>query len=378
MKITDVRIRTIRDKVSPPFTNALGSTLIDSVQTTIIEVFTDEGIAGVLGSSMMSAECRQIIINQLRPLLLDEDPLNYERIWRKLFGGEATWRPPLTKGEVIRAISLVDTAIWDIIGKKLETPLYKLLGGYRAEVPCYASGGHYTSLDDSMAELKYLESEMSSYVEMGFRAVKMRVGRDISRDTERVRVVREVIGPDVKLMIDFNSSPSHAHGASHAIKFIKRLEQYEPFWIEDPLVLEDRAGLKQLSDSVDTAIATGEYEQTIWGFRDLIVNRTVDIILPDATAFCGGVSQWRKIAAMAEAFEMPVAAHIGDITHLHCVASVPNGLIVEIFRPLDKRRLMYEKEPVIVPNDEGLLMLPQKPGLGIELNEDYIEKHLAE
>jgi D-arabinonate dehydratase len=327
---------------------------------------------------MMSDTCRQIIVQQLKPLISGEDPTNYERLWRRMFGGEAKWRPPIAKGEVVRAISAVDTAIWDIIGKKLETPIYKLLGGYRDTIPCYASGGHYISLSSHTAELDHLQSEMSQYVDMGFQAVKMRVGRDIPRDSERVKVVRDVIGPDVKLMIDFNSSPSHYGGVPHAIKFMRALEEYNPFWFEDPLVLDDRAGLKQVSDAIDTAIATGEYEQSMWGFRDLIVNKVVDILLPDATAFCGGISQWRKIAAMAEAFQMPVAAHIGDMTHIHCVAAVPNGLTVEVFTPLDKGRRMYEIDPVILPTKEGLLEVPQKPGLGMALNEDYIQKHMVD
>lgn len=378
MKITDVRIRTIRSKVLRPFTNSLGTSLIETTQTTILEVFTDAGITGVLGSSMMDDVCKQIVLNQLKPLILGEDPKNYERVWRKMFGAEAKWRPPIAKGEVVRAISALDTAMWDIIGKELHAPVYKLLGGYRGEVPCYASGGHYVSLTSHSENLKYLESEMSQYMEMGFKAVKMRVGRDIAKDSERVKLVREVIGPDVKLMIDFNSSPSHYGGVSYALKFMRALEKYDLFWFEDPLVLDDRAGLKQLSDTIDTAIATGEYEQSLWGFRDLIVNKIVDILLPDATAFCGGISQWRKIAAIAEAFQVPVAAHIGDMAHIHCVAGVPNGLIVEVFMPLDKGRRMYEVNPLVFPNEDGLLEVPEKAGLGIELNEDYIKRQLKE
>jgi D-arabinonate dehydratase len=378
MKITDVRIRTIRSKVLRPFTNSLGTSLIETTQTTILEVFTDAGITGVLGSNMMDDVCKQIILNQLKPLILGEDPKNYERVWRKMFGAEAKWRPPIAKGEVVRAISALDTAMWDIIGKELHTPVYKLLGGYRDEVPCYASGGHYVSLTSHSENLKYLESEMAQYMEMGFKAVKMRVGRDIAKDSERVKLVREVIGPDVKLMIDFNSSPSHYGGVPYALKFMRALEKYDPFWFEDPLVLDDRAGLKQLSDTIDTAVATGEYEQSLWGFRDLIVNKIVDILLPDATAFCGGISQWRKIAAMAEAFQVPVAAHIGDMAHIHCVAGVPNGLIVEVFMPLDKGRRMYEVNPLIFPNEDGLLEVPEKAGLGIELNEEYIKRQLKE
>ena len=107
------------------------------------------------------------------------------------------------------------------------------------------------------------------------------------------------------------------------------------------------------------------------------MNKAVDILLPDATHMCGGITEWRKIAAMAEAFRMPVAAHIGDMVHIHCVASVPNGLIVEIFTPHDEGGRAHQLDPVFKPNKDGLLDVPQKPGIGIELNEDYISKHLV-
>jgi L-rhamnonate dehydratase len=154
-------IRTIRSKLLYPITNSLGTLLIETTRTTVLEVLTDSGITGVLESSMMDDACRQIITNQLRPLIVGEDPRNYEGVWRKMFGAEAEWRPSIAKGEVVRAISALDTALWDIIGKELHTLVYKLLGGYRDKVQCYASGGHYVSLASHSENLKYLESEMS-------------------------------------------------------------------------------------------------------------------------------------------------------------------------------------------------------------------------
>jgi L-alanine-DL-glutamate epimerase-like enolase superfamily enzyme len=211
---------------------------------------------------------------------------------------------------------------------------------------------------------------------MGFKAVKMRAGRNIRQDSERVKVVREVIGPDTRLMIDFNTSQTYKGGVSQAIKFCKSLEQFDVFWFEDPVVMDDLAGLKQISDAVDSAIATGEYEQTIWGFRDLIVNKAADIILPDATQVCGGITEWRRIAALADAYRIPIAAHIGDLTHVHCVAAVPNGLIVEYFRPQDTTRRMYEAEPLAL-NKDGMFEVPQSPGFGMSLNEDFIRMNLV-
>ncbi len=381
MKIADVRVRSVRSSIYRPFTNSLGRALHGEWEASIVEVVADDGTVGAFGTDIGGRSrgmVTDMILNQLKPLVVGEDPMNYERVWRKMFGGDGGWRPPFTKGEIVRAISLVDTAIWDLMGKSLDTPVYKLLGGYRDEVPCYASGGHYISLDSHSQEMGYIETEMARYMEMGFKAVKMRVGRDLAQDVDRARLVREVIGPDAKLMMDFNTSASFRGGARHAIKFIKALEEFGPYWVEDPLVMDDIAGMKQIVDSVDTAIATGEAEQTIWGFRDLVLNRAADILLPDATEVCGGITEWRRIAVLADTFHIPVAAHIGEAAHVHCIAAVPNGLIVEVFTPHDKNRRAYEKDPVWKPNERGMLEVPQKPGLGIELDEDYISKNLID
>ncbi len=206
----------------------------------------------------------------------------------------------------------------------------------------------------------------------------MRIGRNLNQDRERAKLVREIIGPDTKLMMDFNTSASSFGGAGHAIRFIKKLEEFDPYWIEDPLLMDDISGMKQITNSVDTLIATGETEQTIWGFKDLILNQAANILIPDAGEMCGGITEWRRIAVLADTFRIPVAAHIGEAAHIHCVASVANGLIVEVFIPHDENRRAYETDPVHLPNNQGVLEVPLKPGLGIDLNERFINEHLVE
>ena len=377
MKITDVKVRKLSYRASYPIANSQSTHLYDARVTTIVEVLTDEGITGVSTSSMFDDMCRQIIAGYLKKQIVGANPLHCERIWHQMFNGETEGRAAIAKGEVIMSMSAIDTAIWDLVGKKLGVPLCHLLGGFRDQVPCYASGGHYTSLTSQKDELKHLEWEMAQYMEMGYKAVKMRVGRDVQQDSERAKLVREVIGPRTKLLMDFNSSPSYRGGVPHALKFIRALEKHDVYWFEDPLVMDDLAGLKQLSTVVDAAIAVGEWEQTRWGFRDLIKDRVVDVILPDATSMCGGVTEWRKIAAMADACRIPVAAHIGDNVHIHCIAAVPNGLIVEVFTPLETERLRYLRDPVLKPNRDGMLDVSTKPGTGLELDEDYISRHVA-
>lgn len=217
---------------------------------------------------------------------------------------------------------------------------------------------------------------MNAYVEMGFRAVKICVGRDLDQDIERTRLVRSIIGPETQLLFNFDTSPSHYGGVPHALKYMRALESFSPFWFEDPLVMDDVPGLQKLSDAIDTTIATGGHEQTIWGFRDMISKRACDVILPDATQTCGGITEWRKIAAMAHAFRIPVAANTGDPVHLHCVSGVPNGLLVEIYTPRDWDRVGYQKNAVLMPDADGCVSVPDRPGLGIDLNEEFIEQHL--
>ena len=188
------------------------------------------------------------------------------------------------------------------------------------------------------------------------------------------RLVRQVIGPENKLMMDFSKSGTYLGGVSETIEFMRVLEEVDPFWFEDPVVMDDVAGMKRIACAVDTALATGEMEQTLWGFRDLILAEAVDILLPDATYMCGGITEWRKIANFADAFRLSVAAHIGDVAHIHCVAAVPNGLIVEIFTPHDEGYAAHELNPIRRPNKHGVAV-PQRPGLSLELNEDYIGRH---
>ncbi len=148
------------------------------------------------------------------------------------------------------------------------------------------------------------------------------------KDCERAKLVRSVIGPNIKLMFDFNTSCSYFGGVSHAIKFMRELEKFDAFWFEDPLLMDDIQGMREVSTAIDTAIAAGECEQTLWGFRDLIVNRAVDILLPDATQMCGEITQWKKIAVLAETFHVPVAAHIvkhggASIAAAECADGIP-------------------------------------------------------
>ena len=236
------------------------------------------------------------------------------------------WQPKLIgrRGITTRVISGIDIALWDIKGKASNRPVYKLLGGYAEKIPVYVAGGYY----EEGKGLEELALEMEHSVSMGARAIKMKVGgAPINEDVERVRVVRETVGPGVKLMMDANC----AYRVYEAIELARKVEKYDVYWFEEPVNPDDYKGHQLISQATSVPIATGENEYTRYGFRDLIENRCVAILQPDALVM-GGVTEFMKVAAMAQSHDLPIAPHGKQEVHIHLVAAIPNGLILEYYR----------------------------------------------
>ncbi len=261
---------------------------------TIVELHTDSSLDGlaVVGFGV-SEGVSNVVESQLAKSVIGEDPMNRERIWTNMYREVYRER----KGIPIVALGAVDIAIWDLIGKYLNLPIWKMLGGYRKYVPCYASGGYYLESKNVAG----LAQEVSSYLDMGFTAVKIKVGGErLSKDIERVKAAREVLGPDGTLIVDANN----AYDSNSAILAGREFEKFDIFWLEEPVWPEDLRGSAKVAASLHTPIASGELEYLRYGFRDLIENKAVDIIQPDA-AICGGISEWIKIANFASAFGIP-------------------------------------------------------------------------
>jgi L-alanine-DL-glutamate epimerase-like enolase superfamily enzyme len=274
-------------------------------------------------------------------------------------------RKPVAKGDYIVAMSVVDNALWDLKGKILGQPVWKLVGGTQERVWVYAAGGYYAEGKGP----KELAAELESYAKDGFGAVKMKVGWPgvtLKHDAERVRAVREAIGPDVELMVDANN----AWDANTAIRFGRMIEKYDPYWFEEPVHSDDFKGGEKVAAALDFPVATGENEFTRWGFRDLIEAGAVEVVQADPN-ICGGISEWLKIAAMASAVHLKMAPHGNPNVGSCCVAAVENGLITENYPTTFKSVLM---EPVDFRND-GYIYMSDAPGLGIDWNEDALEKY---
>ncbi|MFO7668586.1 MAG: mandelate racemase/muconate lactonizing enzyme family protein [Bacteroidales bacterium] len=321
-----------------------------------LEVHTNQGIVGrsiPKGPSSMNRGMIEII--------KDENPFDVERIWDRMYRFE---RKPVAKGDYIKAMGSVDIALWDIIGKALNLPVYRVLGGFQKKIRVYAAGGYYQEGKSTLD----LAKEMEGYVAEGFRAVKMKVGgASFNEDVERVRAVRDAIGPDIDLMLDANNRWL----AYEAILFGRAVQKYNPYWFEEPVEPDDFKGCAEVKQALDMAIVAGENEFTIWGARDLIEAGSADILNLD-TVKAGGITEYRKIAALASAFHIPVAPHGNPHMAVHLLASTPNTLVMETYPGTQSQ---YNPILPLFPVKDGYVDVPDVPGLGIDGDPKLIEKY---
>jgi D-arabinonate dehydratase len=362
MRVTDVNMEIYQWNRTVPIRN--GRYVYPTAGLNVIKVETDEGVTGLgLCGGMRGAEdVLSGIVDHLKQYVIGQDPFDTERIWDQM------WQPKLIgrRGITTRVLGGIDIALWDIKGKVANRPLYKLLGGFSDKVPVYIAGGYY----EEGKGLNELAAEMVESVSMGARAIKMKIGgASIREDVERVRVVREAVGPHVKVMVDANC----AYRYFEAIQIARNIEKYDIYWFEEPVNPDDYEGHRLISQSTMIPIATGENEYTRYGFRDLIERRCVAILQPDAL-ITGGVSEFMKISALAQAHDLPVAPHGNQDIHVHLVSAVSNGLTVEYYRgSTDPMWGKMFKDTLIV--DDGYVSPPNRPGIGIELNDELLEPY---
>ena len=359
MRITSARFRLFDLGADPhPHRNAI---LVSARrQIGFAEVLTDEGVVGRSLANRRAAAFEE----PLAARLAGQDPLDAARLWHRMFTG---WRKPVVKGDAIAAIGALDNALWDLRGQILGQPVYRLLGGFRSRVPVYAAGGYYAD-GKGAAELA---KELAGFVAAGYRGVKMKVGgAPLSEDVDRVRAVREAIGPDVRLMVDANN----AWTMPEALAFTRAAERYDLTWLEEPVWPDDMRGSAELRRRLDVPVASGENEYTRWGARDLLESDAVDILQADPQT-CGGLTEWMRIATLASARHVRMAPHGDDYLGAHAVAAADNGLTVEsyaLLRPWQNEFI----QPF--PLEDGELVLPDRPGLGLVVNEDALQRATAE
>jgi L-alanine-DL-glutamate epimerase-like enolase superfamily enzyme len=323
----------------------------------VLRLRTDEGIEGISFVSRIGGSNTgplAMLIRGAAQQLVGQDPMDAEAQYARLFRSGVGGMP---SGLEVRAASAIDAAAWDIRGKALGQPVWRLLGGFRDRVPVSAN---WSVQSGSPAEI--LERRARDLIGRGFRTLKFQLGfLDRSQALGHMRLMRDIVGQEVGLIVDANQqwTVKQAIGMGHA------LAEYAPFWIEDPVAAHDVDGLRQVKDALETRICAGEVYQNVPQFRRLLQERAADLAMIDLDL---GLTGFMKVAHLAEAYGIPVVNHLASEILAHGIAAVPNGLIVGFYpwaQPLFTTPARIE---------DGMLCLPHTPGLGLELNEDALQR----
>jgi L-alanine-DL-glutamate epimerase-like enolase superfamily enzyme len=368
-RIENVWVRTVRVPLGTA--TAFATRRVLARDYSLVRIETDAGPPGIgfcyAGSSAGALVC-QAVRDLLAPLLIGEESHGVERLWERMYH-EALLQG--RAGAVHRALSILDIALWDGNARAAGLPLHQYLGAYHTHsVPAYASGGYYLEGKTPQG----LAEELAGYIAQGFRAVKMKVGLLGEREEEaRIRAARDAIGPDVLLMLDANNAWKDL---PTALRFMKRYEPYDPYWIEEPFGPDDIDNHVRLAQATRVPVATGEIEVGRWRFKQLLDQRAAAILQADA-AVCGGISEFRRIAATAASYGVKLCPHWFHDLHIHLVASIPNGDFVEFFpdsEVLNFRRLIDRQ----LQTRMGALVLPDGPGLGFDFDEEAVSSFALE
>jgi L-alanine-DL-glutamate epimerase-like enolase superfamily enzyme len=334
----------------------------------LVKVRSTDGVEGIGFCYVGSAGGRiaQIAVEELlAPRLVGQESLRVEGLWQEMYQESLLQG---RSGSVMRGISILDTALWDLNARAARLPLHLYLGAYVTDsVPAYASGGYY--LDGKTPSM--LGEELARYVAAGFKAVKMKVGRGTPGEEEaRIDAAREAIGPDVQLMLDANNAWSDV---PTALQYMRRYEPYDPYWIEEPFGPDDIESHAKLAELTPIVVATGEIAYGRWYHKELLDQRGAEILQTDAVV-CGGITEWKRIAAMAAGYGVTMCPHWFHDVHAPLVAATPNARYVEFFiddQVLNFRRLIDNQ----LQQRHGNLILHQTPGLGFAFDEAAVKKY---
>ena len=386
MKIREIRTRVVRWKgktvpLPPHFcTNPMDLLALPAAsmrtftfhEWLIIELFTDDGVVGIGNAALSPLVTKQVIDIYLKPILIGADPWNSELLWQHMYRKTMAFG---RKGTVMAAISAIDIAVWDILGKSAKQPVYRLLGGRtKARIPVYASRLYSDELSKVAEEAKRYKNE-------GYKAMKLRFGwgpndgaAGMQKNLELVRTVRETVGDEIDVMADAYMGWT----LDYAKRMLPWLEEFHLRWLEEPVIPDDIHGYAELKSCGRIPIAGGEHEFTSYGFRDLIEAHAVDYIQFD-TNRVGGITQARKIAALAEAHSIPVVPHAGQMHNYHVVMASLNSPIAEYFPVVDVEVgnelfwYIFDGEPRA---KDGFIDLDDNtPGFGLTINENKITEN---
>lgn len=385
MRIKDVKAWWVRVPIETARQHRSDFGQVRTFDAAIVRVTTEDGIVGwgegknAAGSAGTYGALVHMLNHEVGPMLIGRDPRDIMPIWEMQYNGtraetaasQGHAMPQIARrGMSVAAISAIDIALWDIFGKATGEPVWRLLGGRKKEaMPAYASGG--------WADVNGIGDQLTSYIEAGgFKGVKMRVGAmdgppHIS--AARVHAAREAIGPDIDLMVD-------AHGTytvADARRFVQLVADENLAWFEEPVIADDKAGMAEVRAAGSVPVAAGESEATRFAFRDLAVLKSADIFQPDP-AFCGGISEAMRIGTIASAFNLRLAPHLWAgapcfFAGLHVCAASPASFIVEY--SLGANPMIHDLIEETIEVKDGMIAIPDRPGLGFTVSESFLEAH---
>jgi L-alanine-DL-glutamate epimerase-like enolase superfamily enzyme len=384
MKIKSVRARLFqwKGKTVPPQGNFCSNAMdllyspAETMSTfrfhswTVVEIETDDGIVGLGNVALAPSIAKAIIDEYLTPLVVGQDPWDYEYLWQRMYRATHAWG---RKGITMAAISAVDLAIWDILGKSVNKPVFKLLGGRTKErIPCYYSKLYRT-------DLKEMQDEAQKYLDQGFTMFKTRFGygpahgtKGVSENLKAVEAIREVIGYDNDLMLECYMG----WNVEYAKRMLPKLAKFQPRWLEEPVIADDIDGYAELNNMNIIPISGGEHEFSHYGFKQLLERNAVSVVQYD-TNRVGGITAAKKVNALCEAYSVPVIPHAGQMHNYHLTMSSIASPMAEYFPMFDVEvgnelfYYIFDGEPVA---DNGFLQLDDdKPGLGLTLKTEFLK-----
>lgn len=381
MKIVDLKIHTLKSPLAEPFAFSQG--WVRQRSATLVEVITDEGLSGwgeAFAQGLEPPEIAAVVIDKaLRPLVVGADPLDMEVLWHRMY---QMTRDYGRKGSILAAISAIDIALWDIAGKFHGQPVYKLLGGaFRTQVQPYATGFYRLQ---GQGEADRLADEALRHLNSGFSLMKVKLGFGVDDDIAVMQRIGQALqGKAVSLMIDTN----HAYGRAEALRLGRALDGFGLRWYEEPVVPEDIDGYVEMRAKLTMPIAGGENEHSLFGFRHLLAAGALDIAQPDLGS-CGGISAGRHIVALAHAHGVQVNPHVwgsavAQAASLQLIAAIPtthHSLFAQ--QPVleyDQSAHPFRRQLVAQPIEmiDGWVQIPDRPGLGIEINRELLQAYAA-
>lgn len=373
MRIESVRSIPLLAVLDAP--QRTGVATYTKLATTLVEIRADDGSVGY-GECLARYSPRiwaAIVDDLLAPLVLGADPFDTERLWTSMFRDLRSFSGH-SRGMLVEGIAGVDIALWDLKARALNLPLYRLLGGAaRTRLAAYAS----SVMQDG---LETMVNDAAAQVGRGFRAIKIKVGAGVAADAACVAAIRREVGDHIDLMLDANG----AYGAGDAIELARRVEEYRITWLEEPVVADDLDGYERIRTATGIPLAAGEAEFTRFGVRDLLARRAIDVLQPDV-ARSGGISETMKMISLASAHHVAYAPHVGFsaavcvAATLHLAAAAPNFQTYECIYTANPLREQLTTSPVGSPDllVDGMIPVPEGPGLGIELDPDALRRFQA-